>query len=315
MTRSDLVAGIDLGATNLRVAVAERDGTIVARAERTTPDGSGEAVTGALRDSLRRAASTSDVEPTELGAIGIASIGPLDRESGAVIDPPNLQGVSRIPLRTALEAVTEAPVVISNDAIAALRAERAAGAPPNTVYLTLSTGIGAGASVDGHVLSGTRGNAAEMGHIVVDPGGALVCNCGAPGHWEAYCSGIGLPEHAAHVARTTPISTDLSLETISTPQLVEMAETDDLADRTLTRVARFNTFGLAALVHAFAPAAIRVGGTLGREASEYMLEPAVEELPDYLAVDAPSVRLTDIEEPALRGALLLASEAANGETA
>lgn len=313
VTTADLVGGIDLGATNLRVAVADDEGAILGRADRETPDADGDAVTAAVTSALSRAADAAGVQPTALGAVGVASVGPLDSTTGVVLDPPNILGADRIALRDALEAVTGSEVVVSNDAIAALRAERAAGAPPNTVYLTLSTGIGAGACVDGHVLRGTRGNAAEMGHIVVDPGGALDCNCGATGHWEAYCSGTALPEHAAHVARTTPVSTDLSLETLTTPGLVEMAETDELAARTLTRVARFNAFGLAALVHAFAPSAIRVGGTLATEAGEYVLEPAVDQLPEYLAVETPSVRVTALDDPALRGAILSATEVAQTE--
>lgn len=315
MRAADFVGGIDLGATNLRVAVADVEGSIVGRAERQTPDGDGDAITTAVTATLRRAADVAGVEPTRLRALGVASVGPLDEEAGVVLDPPNLQGVRRIQLGEAIETFTDAPVVVTNDAIAGLRAERAAGAPPNTIYLTLSTGIGAGACVDGHVLGGRHGNAAEMGHIVVDPGGALECNCGGPGHWEAYCSGTALPDHAAHVARTASVSTALSLETLTTPELVAMADTDDLADRTLTRVARFNAYGLAALVHAFAPSAIRVGGTLGTEASAYVLEPAVEQLPEYLAVDAPDVRVTDLDDPPLRGALLIARETANTGTA
>lgn len=315
MTAADLVGGIDLGATNLRVAIADVDGSIVSRADRQTPDGDGDAITSAVTATLRRTADAAGVEPGSLRALGVASVGPLDEEAGVVLDPPNLQGVSRVALGETLEAETESPVVVTNDAIAGLRAERAAGAPPNTVYLTLSTGIGAGACVDGHVLGGRHGNAAEMGHIVVDPGGALECNCGGPGHWEAYCSGTALPEHAAHVARTASVSTELPLGNLTTPKLVEMADTDDLADRTLRRVARFNAYGLGALVHAFAPSAIRVGGTLGREASAHVLEPAIEQLPTYLAVDPPDVRLTDLDDPPLRGALLIARETANAGTA
>jgi glucokinase len=309
VTPAAFVGGIDLGATNLRVAIADGDGSIVGRSDRTTPEEDGHTVTAAVTSTLRRAADCAGVEPTRLRSIGVASVGPLDRKSGVVLDPPNLRGVRRIELQEALETVAGCPVVLRNDAIAGLRAERTAGAPENTVYLTLSTGIGAGACVDGHVLGGRGGNAAEMGHIVVDPRGALECNCGGSGHWEAYCSGTALPNHAAHVAQTTSLSTALSPETLRTPEIVEMAETDDLASRTLTRVARFNAYGLAALVHAFAPSAIRVGGTLGKEAWEYVVEPAVEQLPAYLAVDTPTVRLTDFDDPALRGALIFARDA------
>lgn len=302
------VAGIDLGATNLRTAIGDGTGEILARADRATPDGHGAAVERNISATLNAACTAAQVEPTALRAVGIASIGPMDASEGLVRDPPNIDGVQRIRLTHAVESVTDAPVSVYNDAVAALIAEREGRAPPNTVYLTLSTGIGAGACVDGHVLEGRHGNAAEVGHIVVDAGGSLRCNCGAPGHWEAYCSGTGLPAHAAHVARTTGLNTKHSFSELSTPEVIALVDSDPVADRTLARVARFNALGLGCLVHAYAPEEIVVGGAVGKAARDVVLDPAIELLPEYLAVEPPPVRVTEFEEPALAGALIAARQ-------
>lgn len=306
MTVGRPIAGVDLGATNLRAVLAGTDG-IQGRAERRTPDTDGEAVERAIRETLEQAADAAGWDLAVVEAVGVATIGPLTED--VVTEPPNLQNVQRIRIRAALEEVLDGPIAVRNDAVAGLLAERAAGAPPSTVYLTLSTGIGAGVAVDGHVLTGRHGNAGEVGHLVVDPAGERQCGCGGWGHWEAYASGAALPGMAAHVNERASVETALDLETVTTPELVEAAGSDPLAGRTLERVARYNAFGIAGLVHAYAPTLVVVGGSLGRAASEYILEPAVEMLPSYLAVDPPEIRLSDLEEPALEGALRLASEA------
>lgn len=306
MTVGRPIAGVDLGATNLRAVVSGTEG-VTGRAERRTPDADGEAVERAIRETLEEAAEAAGLDIASVAAVGVATIGPLTGD--VVTEPPNLRNVQRVRIRAALEEIVDCPIAVRNDAIAGLLAERAAGAPPSTVYLTLSTGIGAGVAVDGHVLIGRHGNAGEVGHVVVDPAGERQCGCGGWGHWEAYASGAALPEMAAHVHERASVETTLDLDAVTTPELVAAAESDPLAARTLERVARYNAFGIASLVHAYAPRLVVVGGSLGRAASEYILEPAVEMLPSYLAVDPPEVRLTELAEPALEGALRLAGEA------
>lgn len=314
MTGAALVGGVDLGATRVRAAVAEPDGTLLARAERDTPAGDGATVADAVAATLEAACTDAGLTPRALAAVGAGTVGPLaDAGAGVVADPPNLPGVDRLALGDRLRGLTGGPVVVHNDAVAGLLAERAAGAPPDTVYLTLSTGIGAGASVDGHVLEGQGGNAAEVGHLVVAPDGALRCGCGAVGHWEAYCAGARLPAHARHLARERGVATDLALAELTTERLVAAGAADPLADRVLDRVAHLNAVGLAALVHAYDPALVAVGGGVARHAAGRVLDPAVEALSDHLLVDAPTVRLTTLEGPVLRGALAAAGTAAAGD--
>jgi len=254
------VAGIDVGATNLRGAVADGEGTMLGRTRAETPTGpDGSAVTDAVLDVLRQACADAGVDPADLTGVGIGSMGPLDVEAGAVTDPPNLPGVGRIELVDPVRTECDCPVALGNDAVAGALAERFyGGVPPNTVYLTVSSGIGAGAVVDGHLLRGAAGNAAEMGHVVVESDG-LACGCGGQGHWEAYCSGEGIPAFLRHLARGVDVDTGLSLDDFTAADVFG-APGDPLAARALDRIGAYNARGVAAVTHAFDPELVTVGG-------------------------------------------------------
>jgi len=134
-----------------------------------------------------------------------------------VIDPANLpDSIDRIPLTGPIAKLIDSDdVYLHNDTTAGVIGERfhAASNPDDMVYITISSGIGAGVCSDGRITSGWDGNAGEVGHYVVDPRGRLTCGCGHDGHWEAYCSGNAIPDYARLLADDDPtISTDLPLE-------------------------------------------------------------------------------------------------------
>jgi len=212
----------------------------------------------------------------------------------------------RIDVVAAVETTVDCPVTLHNDAIAAVLAERRfADAPENTVYLTVSTGIGAGAVVDGAVLEGARGNAAEVGHVVVDPDGRA-CGCGGHGHWEALCSGAAIPD-VARERHDAGMATDLDPEDLTAADVFAAADEDPLADDVLERVARYNTLGVANLVHAYAPDLVSVGGAVARNNEALVLDPVRERLSDHLAVPVPTLRCTPLGDRAvLRGAVAAA---------
>lgn len=302
------VAGVDVGATNLRGAVADDEGTILGRARADTPTGpDGAAVTDAVLGVLRRACAAAGVDPGDLAGVGVGSMGPLDVETGVVREPPNLPDVSRVELVDPLRTVCGCPVWLGNDAVAGVLAERVYGdAPPNAVYLTISSGIGAGAIVDGHLLHGASGNAAEMGHVVVEPGG-LACGCGGRGHWEAYCSGEQLPSFLRHLAHEADIETTLSLDDITAEDVFDAA--DPLAATAIDRMGAYNARGIAAITHAFDPGVVAVGGAVALNNPDAVLDPIRRRLPDLVVADPPTVRLTDLGDAAvLNGALAAAIE-------
>lgn len=297
--------GIDLGATNNSVAVADGDGSIVARVDRSTPNGpTGEAITATIIDSVRAVCDEADVSPTALSGACIGSIGPLDHSAGAVAMGVNIDGdIGRIQLRGPIADLIDAPVEVLNDAIAGAVGERKAiePAPDHLVYLTISTGIGVGAIVDGRVLAGRNGNAGEMGHVVVDPGERLVCGCGGAGHWEAYCSGRHLPDFARRLAAET--ETHLPLDGLTAATIFEHAS-DPLASRTLAEMSRYNAIGLATTIHAFAPDVVTVGGAVALENPDEVIGPMRRRVGPMLAVETPEIRAAALgADSVLRGAI------------
>jgi len=312
--------GVDLGATNVRAVVGDGDGRILGRARQATPQGDGGiAVTEAVLDVLRNACTDAGTKAPRLRAVGIASIGPLDTAAGAVENPANVAGVDRIPLVGPVENLVDTDrVSLHNDANAGVIGERfyASRAPDDMLYLTISSGIGAGVCVDGRVLSGWDGNAGEIGHLTVDHEGRMPCGCGRDGHWEAYCAGSNIPDYAAHLHETEGIETDLPLgaDSFTAADMFAAGGGDPLADRLLDRLAHWNALGFASLVHAYAPLVIYVGGAVALNNPERVLDPVRERLPALVMTNVPEVRLTDFgEDVVVRGALASALTGGTGD--
>lgn len=300
-------AGVDLGATNVRAVVADATGEQCGRARTATPQTEGRDITDAVLGTLRDACTVAGIDVTSLGGVGVGSMGPVDTEAGWVY-PVNVRA-DGVELVAPLADLTGAEVHLRNDAVAGVLGERRfADAPENTVYLTLSSGVGAGACVDGNVLSGWQGNAAEMGHVVVDSDGTLECGCGGAGHWEAYASGENIPTYARHLHESEGIETALDVGSMDAAAVFAAEERGDpLGEAVVERLVRWNSHGVAALVHAFAPEVVSIGGAVALENSEQVVDPVRERLPELLATAAPTVRVTPLgEDVVVRGALALA---------
>ena len=315
-------AGVDVGATNLRAVVGDADGRLLGRAGRATPRGpTGIDVTEAVLGTLRDACDAAGVAPTALRAVGIGSIGPLDLTEGAVVRPANLPGaVDRIPLSGPIEQLVDgAPVYLQNDTTAGVVGERfyADRNPDDMVYLTLSSGVGAGICVDGTVLEGWDGNAGEVGHFRVDPAGRMTCGCGLDGHWEAYCGGANIPEYLRWLAERDPaLETAVSLadETLTAADVMAVGPDDPLVAHLLERLAHWNAIGVANVVHAYAPLEIAIGGAVALENAETIVEPIRERVPELVMTNVPRIRLTSLgDEVVVRGALAGALTGGTGD--
>lgn len=302
-------AGIDLGATSIRAVVGTTD-RIRGRDRRATPgDVDGRTVAREIVASLDAACEGAGVDPAAVERLGIGAIGPLDRELGVVRDPANLAITDgTIPIAAALERVVEAPIVLLNDAVAGLVADRAerTAPPPDHVYLTISTGIGAGVCVDWDILTG--GAVGEVGHVPVDPAGEMRCGCGARGHWEAYCSGRNLPAYARHLAAAGDRDTSLALDDGLTAADVLAATDDALASHVRTRMTHWNVRGVATVCAAFGPELVSVGGAVARHHSETVLGPIRARLADHVADEPPRLQPSPLDDWGVaRGALLAAA--------
>jgi glucokinase len=310
-------AGIDVGATNVRAVVATEAAAIEGRCRQSTPQSAGIAVTETILDTLRTACTEAGIDPPDLTAAGIGSMGPLDTAGGLVRNPPNLpESVEQIPLTGPVQNLVDGPVYLHNDANAGVIGERffAETNPDNMAYVTISSGVGAGIIVDGTVLSGWDGNAGEVGHIPVDSEGAMRCGCGKRGHWEAYCSGNNIPRYAAHLHEGEPTDLPLSADSFDAADVFALAGTDDFADRVLDRVAEWNARGLATIVHAYAPIVVYVGGAVVLNNSS-VIERMRERVPDLVMTNVPDIQETTLgDDVVVKGALASAMTEGTGSS-
>jgi glucokinase len=220
------VLAIDVGGTKLAAAVVEPDGTIRARGwVATPPSDSAQVVTGALHDLVRQV--TDEAPADRLTAVGIGSAGPLDPSAGTV-SPVNIPAWRGFGIVDALRSMVPGrPAVLAGDGHCMALGEywrgghRPAGRATRALLgMVVSTGVGGGLVIDGHVHSGPTGNAGHIGHIVVDLHGPP-CLCGGRGCVEALASGPAMVRWArAHgwspgdgdVARTTSDARSLAAD-------------------------------------------------------------------------------------------------------
>ncbi|MGD2200948.1 MAG: ROK family protein [Candidatus Bathyarchaeota archaeon] len=298
---------VDIGATNLRVASGD-DRRLNSKISESTDRKNGPY---GISDQIVRLAGELSI--SELRAVGIGSIGPIDLASGRIVDTPNLP-FKDIPIVNPLQEAFSVPVAMLNDCSAAVLGEQRFGAGKgvrNLVYITLSTGIGGGALVDGHLLRGKDGNAVEIGHLTIDPQSRLRCGCGCMGHWEAYASGSGIPNFVSE--NLEPGDADsLMLELaggdpggITAEILFEAAERgDSTAIRLVRMLGEVNAIGLADVVNLFDPEMVTIGGSIALNHPRLILEPIQENIDRHLINREPEIIITPLGEDAvLYGAL------------
>lgn len=350
---------VDLGGTKVTTLIADQGGKIIARLEEplTTRkegfapwrDGIGySGIAFQIEEMLRR--MMGSVETCTLAAIGIGSAGPL--AGGALVNPPNItvpeipeelpRSPLYIPLVAPLHSAFSTPIRLENDCNTAVLGEVLYGVGKgredkeslHIVYVTFSTGLGAGVWTGGRLLLGKDGNAAEIGHIVVKEGG-LRCGCGNLGCAEAYCSGNGIERNARmrlkragfaknllliRLAKAAADTAGLPVEredeeedllALITPSLVFQAakEGDPIACEVIAEVTHYGGIILAAIANAYDPDVITLGGSIAIEQAQ-LIDPMREEMLCHLNVAPPTVRITPLKKQAVEyGAVALAQRA------
>ncbi len=188
--------GIDIGGTKIAGALVDESGNILRENRVVTPAKDSEALVAAVVDLVNELAAGQSV----LG-VGVAAAGFIDSNQSTVIYAPNLSWRNE-PLKERLQAHFDFPVIIDNDANAAGWAEYRYGAGRgynHMTMLTIGTGVGGAIIVDGHLLRGGFGVAAELGHMRLVPDG-IPCGCGQSGCIESYGSGSALLRNAKAMA-------------------------------------------------------------------------------------------------------------------
>lgn len=273
--------GIDIGGTKVAFALGGEDGEIVARWRRPTePSGDSHRDLCRMAEDARRLMEEAKVSLDQLDVVGVSVPGPLDRDRGVVLHPPNLEGWGAVPVGDTLARELGRPVVIENDANAAALAEWRFGAGrgarggsdravQHLVYLTMSTGVGAGLVLGGRIHRGRQSLAGELGHAPVEWDG-LECACGLRGCLEAYVGGAAWARRLrAEAPSDSAVATLAGGREHATPEHVVAAARQGDA-YALAEFERFNHYLARALVQivlALAPDTI-VLGTIAVAAGE-----------------------------------------------
>lgn len=281
--------GIDIGGTGIKGVLADREGVIFASGRTPTPKTAKE-INQAIDSLARNLAKDADVPFSKIKGIGIGSAGSIDSDRGKVITSPNIPAWHNYPLAKEVEKLTGKKTFIENDATVAVLGELWIGRGAkyrNWFMLTLGTGIGGGAIVDGQLLRGRNGVAAEFGHIPMDHKGKP-CGCGGIGCFEQYASATALIALAKELCAKYPksnVAAYAKSQPLNAKVICEEYKTGDpLAKEAVDTVAYYLGVGIAALANVFNPEAVIIGGGISRN----------------LAIFLPGIR-KEIDRRAVRG--------------
>jgi glucokinase len=292
---------IDLGATHTRVGLIDESGEILKRISAPTPHVE---IPYFLISLIRKTASTDEL--LKAAGIGISAAGPVDVKKGLLVNPPNLP-FRNIPLVEPLYKAFGMPVRLANDCHAGVLGEvyfGGLGQKENLAYVTLSTGIGGGILAEGRLLLGREGNAAEIGHFLVDTTYSMRCGCGYPGHWEAYASGRFLPSFftrwCEHHHKQVPRIFQTAEEIFQAAR-----EGEIITEEFLETLGRINGRGMSDVIVAYDPALIVLDGSVALNNYSLLVPPMEEHIDRFLPL--PEIRLSSLAGDApLLGASVLA---------
>ncbi len=256
----EVIIGVDLGGTRVRAARLNRQLDILFREETTSEGAAGfEASLERIKHLIRR---VMPADRDQVAGIGVSAPGPLNPLTGVVVSPPNLKGWHNVPLADILRREFDVPVYVGNDANVAGLAETVRGAARgcrHVIFITVSTGVGSGMIIEGKMLLGKSGLAAEAGHmpLVVD---------GQVSSLEQQASGPALARKArerleagAQSLIRDLVNGDLSCIEGKTVGLAAQ-QGDPLALAIVREAGRMLGLGMVSLLHLFNPEILVFGG-------------------------------------------------------
>jgi glucokinase len=271
-----LVIGVDAGGTKVAaLAVDVTRGAIIGRRVVGTPAQDADA---SVRTIVAAAGAVLAEHPGAL-AVGVGAAGMVDG-AGVMRFAPNLAWRD-VPLAERIANAVGLPTVVENDGNAAAWGEFRFGAGrgfADMVLVTVGTGIGGGIVAGGELVRGANGFAAEIGHLIVEPGGP-VCGCGNRGCWEQVASGRAIDRLGRQFAREHPGSAMTALaggdpEKVTGPVVSAAARAGDPgAVWVLAEVGRRLGEGIAGLINILDPEVVVIGGG-AMQAGDPLLEPA-----------------------------------------
>jgi glucokinase len=285
--------GIDLGGTKIQAVVVDEINDVLGSSRRATPTSGGPAdVAGEMAGALRDAAKAAELEPSQLEGVGVGSPGTIS--GGEVTSARNLPGwEGTFALGSTLGEALGTKVAIGNDVQVATDAEfkLGAGRPYRSLLgVFWGTGVGGGLILDGAPWTG-RGGAGEIGHMVVELGGAR-CTCGRRGYMEAYAGRAAMEDHVHDLVKKGR-KTDLFkiMKEHDRTRLTSgiwaraLEHHDKLATHVLDRAVSALGAGIASAVNLLDVEAVVIGGGLGVRLGQPFAARIAEAMQPHLFAD------------------------------
>ena len=306
--QSTLVCAVDLGGTNLRAANIDREGRIHERVKVSTPAANKpEDILNAIASAVGQCEDQAAPRAGRMQAVSVVVPGSVHRDTGAIVNAPNVPAIVDFRLADALAAKLDRQVVIENDANAAALGEMWQGAARGCrtfVCLTLGTGVGSGIVLDGELWRGVDGTAGEIGHTSVDPFGGVQCKCGNVGCLEVCASATaiarmareGLTERYAGLRPAREIADasesilhSIPWEGLTAARIADAAnERDEFAQSVFRRAGMYLGIAAATIVNTLNPEMIVIGG--GVSAAFDLFAPCAREEMLKRAFPVPAAR-------------------------
>ncbi len=274
MMSGQWIVGVDLGGTTTKLAFINRNGEIVHKWEIPTDNSNeGQNITINIANAIDQKLTELNENKSKLAGVGMGAPGPVDYDTGVILNVVNLGWKDNFPLQASLESLTGLPAVIENDANCAALGEMWNGAgkgAKDLVCVTLGTGVGGGVIANGNIVQGINGAAGEIGHITSIPFGGALCNCGKSGCLETIASATGIVRLAVIELSKAEAKGELadiftSNGRVTAKDVFDCARNgDDLARKILDEVAFHLGFALANIANTLNPEKIVLGGGVSR---------------------------------------------------
>jgi glucokinase len=193
---NNILCGVDLGGTKLAIGLVKENGVVIDKIvvyDHTTKND--REIVQEICDIIKKLLQINDLKEESLLGIGVVFPGHIRSRQGITITSSNIKGLKNFPLKSEIEKYIRSKVITDNDANAQAYAEYRFGAGvgyDNMIFVTISSGIGAGIIIERKIYRGITGTAGEFGHMIVDPHGELKCGCGNYGCLMTFTCGHAL---------------------------------------------------------------------------------------------------------------------------
>ena len=274
--------GIDVGGTNVKLALVSPEGKIIYSNSIPTHAEMGyEYTVNNIKEAIRDLLKETDSQPNDIQGIGFGFPGQVDYKSGVVRLAPNIPGWVDVPIAQMIEEEFGIPTRVDNDVRCAALGELNFGAGKgceNLICITVGTGIGSGLIVNGKLVRGASNAAGEIGHIKLQMHDGPICGCGDTGCMEAFASGpaiVAMAEDYIKGGKSTKFR-ELANPDI-TPRIVFEAakQGDPVAKRIYTIMGEYIGIGLSSVINLLNPEKVIIGGGVAAS-GEFLMEPIRE---------------------------------------